>query len=39
MNHLVNANDKCGGSKSAGQAQRFFTVYGVVAICSGWVDI
>jgi len=30
MNPLVNANEKCGGSKSAGQAQRFLTVYGVV---------
>ena len=30
MNRLANANDRCDGSKSAGQAQRFLAVYGVV---------
>jgi len=30
MNRLANANDRCVGFKSARQAQRFLSVYGVV---------
>ena len=30
MSQLVNANDRCVGFKSTGQAQRFLAIYGVV---------